>query len=825
MQDKIKLSVYKNTFDKQPQIATLKAIIDKIRGSSALKKLSTELRLLKTKKEQQLFKQKKIPAITVSGVFKNGHNADDLIEHSGLIQIDIDNLNSSGKNSLDEIKNKLISDTYTCILFVSVSGLGIKIFVQIDSGKHKESFTALQTYYNEKYALKIDSKCSDTGRLCFLNNDPKIFVNENAKVFQLDDTIIENTLETNKNFSKDDLTTEIEKVTLQIEERKVDITSSYEDWLSLGFALAEELGEQGRSYFHRLSSFHPEYDPEKANRQFNYCLKSNKSGVTIKSLFYLAKRYEINIASERPKIEKSADDSRQNSNEKAKPIVFYSPILDRNQNTVDVKINYTKFNELLHSFGFQRFDVENDFIMVKIKKNIIEEVKPNSIQDTFFNYLESLPDALDNGVSKEMLIEKFNKSPETYFSKKRYSLLRPIKEYKFVCDTKDKSYVFYKNGFVECTNEGWQLKDYKDLNGFIWKNQLHNREIIYLKIDSESISDLGVFASFIFNISGKAEDRFKSLCSIIGYNLHTYFEGKLKATILTDSKISDVPDGRTGKSLLSTGLSKIKKVCNIKGKDFDFADKFKYQEADLDDQIITIDDARKNLDFEMMFNDITEGIKVNKKNLKPFTIRAKILITTNRTLKIEGASAKDRSIEFELADHYTDKFSPQDEFKKWFFGCDFLNGDWHLFDNFMMSCICLYLRNGVMKVSSINLNRRKLIESTNSEFVEFMDYMVLTGSIKPGEEYIKQELHTRFLNEYPEFKDDKYFSKLKNFTLCLRHFAKYTSGFGEVKKEDERKSNDKRYILFRHEKEGFNFLYSLRPCVLILKNPNNFNRL
>ena len=89
--------------------------------------------------------------------------------------------------------------------------------------------------------------------------------------------------------------------------------------------------------------------------------------------------------------------------------------------------------------------------MVKVEYNIIEQAKTNSIQDAVFNYLETLPETLEHGIKKEMLIEKFNKSPETYFSKKRYSLLRPAKEYRFVSDTKENSYVFYKNGFVQCS--------------------------------------------------------------------------------------------------------------------------------------------------------------------------------------------------------------------------------------------------------------------------------------------------------------------------------------------------------------------------------------
>jgi hypothetical protein len=482
-------------------------------------------------------------------------------------------------------------------------------------------------------------------------------------------------------------------------------------------------------------------------------------------------------------------------------IIFYSSVCDKNQNLTDVKINYTKFNELLSTFGFKRFDVENDFVMVKVTRNIIEEIAVNAIQDTFFNYLDSLPDILNSEIPKEMLIEKFYKSPDTYFSKKRYTLLRPEKEYVFVKDTKDSCFIFYKNGFVESNSKGWNLKEYKDLNGFLWKNQIHNRDFIQATVDTQNIDGMGIFAEFIYNVSNKDRERFDCLCTIIGYNLHTYFEGKLKATILTDSKISDHPDGRTGKSLFAIALSKIKKGCTIKGKDFDPTDRFKYQEAGLDDQIIIIDDAKKNFDFEMMFNDITEGVKVNKKNLKPFTTNIKMLITTNRTIKIEGASAKDRSIEFEFADYYSEKFNPEDEFKKWFFSKDFTIEDWILFDNFMMFCISSYLKNGVKKAQQINLDRRKLLESTNPDFVEFMDTRVSNGEIQAGKEYVKQELHNQFLNEYQDYNEDKFLKRLRNFTLYLRHYAKYTPGFAEIKKEDERKSNEKRFMRFRSDNE------------------------
>ena len=214
--------------------------------------------------------------------------------------------------------------------------------------------------------------------------------------------------------------------------------------------------------------------------------------------------------------------------------------------------------------------------------------------------------------------------------------------------------------------------------------------------------------------------RYESLVTIIGYLLHSHFSGKLKATIFTDSKISDMPSGRTGKTLLGQALAYIKKYTEINAKDFDPANKHKYQEANLDTQIIHLNDVKKNFDIESLFNDITEGIVVDKKNVKPFKVKTKLMISANKTIRIEGASAKDRVIEFEFADHYNEKFSPEDEFGHWFFR-DWSEAEWMKFYNFFLFCICSYLKKGIIVASPVNLNRRKLLENTSQEFVEFMD--------------------------------------------------------------------------------------------------------
>jgi len=88
---------------------------------------------------------------------------------------------------------------------------------------------------------------------------------------------------------------EVEVILRRIENYRMDLTCNYEDWLKMGFAFADEFGTTGRSYFHRISIFHPEYDPVKCDEQYDKCLKRGKTGVSIKSFFASARDAGINI--------------------------------------------------------------------------------------------------------------------------------------------------------------------------------------------------------------------------------------------------------------------------------------------------------------------------------------------------------------------------------------------------------------------------------------------------------------------------------------------------------------------------------------------------
>ncbi|MBO7470007.1 MAG: DUF3987 domain-containing protein [Bacteroidales bacterium] len=88
---------------------------------------------------------------------------------------------------------------------------------------------------------------------------------------------------------------EIEQLVCSVESASADIAPDYASWRDLGFALADALGESGRSYFHRLSRFYPGYSEKEADKQFTACLKSKGSGITINTLFHLAKQSGIKL--------------------------------------------------------------------------------------------------------------------------------------------------------------------------------------------------------------------------------------------------------------------------------------------------------------------------------------------------------------------------------------------------------------------------------------------------------------------------------------------------------------------------------------------------
>lgn len=120
-----------------------------------------------------------LPAFTPGCVC--GTSRKDIIARSGLICIDIDHLPSK---RLNEVKEQLKQWDYTYAVWLSVSGDGLAVLVQIPiDGEFAGYFYSLEKYFQDKFSVTIDDKCKDINRLRFVSHDEDLYINEDSKVW------------------------------------------------------------------------------------------------------------------------------------------------------------------------------------------------------------------------------------------------------------------------------------------------------------------------------------------------------------------------------------------------------------------------------------------------------------------------------------------------------------------------------------------------------------------------------------------------------------------------------------------------------------------
>jgi len=354
-------------------------------------------------------------------------------------------------------------------------------------------------------------------------------------------------------------------------------------------------------------------------------------------------------------------------------------------------------------------------------------------------------------------------------------------------DTKDICYLYYKNCVVEITKNSIKEIDYIDIDGYVWKRQIIDRN--FVKHDHHK----AVFRKFLWLISGQDVTKYNSFKSVIGYLLHSFkTSANNKAIVFNDETISENPNGGSGKGLFWNALKNMKKVSSIDGKTFEFTKSFPYQTVSTDTQVLVFDDVKKNFNFESLFSLITEGITLEYKGQDAISIPVekspKILITTNYTIGGIGGSFERRKFEVEMSAYFNYKHTPLDEFGHMLFS-DWDDKEWLAFDNYMINCEQYFLQNGLVKHDFHNLEVRKFIKETSYEFYEWSQD---TDNLPMGIRLDKNEYFVKFINEYQDFK--KWLSQ-KKFTQWLEQFGKYYN----IEFEHGRTHN-MRFIEFKTEK-------------------------
>ena len=126
--------------------------------------------------------KKSLLAFTPSATYKDGRKAHLVDEYSGYVHLDFDKLSPEQMAAAFE---KIKASPYTFACFISPSGNGYKVFVEVDSTaeQHESTYKQVQAHYEQLLGIVADAKCKDITRLCFVSYDSQSFTHISAKKF------------------------------------------------------------------------------------------------------------------------------------------------------------------------------------------------------------------------------------------------------------------------------------------------------------------------------------------------------------------------------------------------------------------------------------------------------------------------------------------------------------------------------------------------------------------------------------------------------------------------------------------------------------------
>ena len=746
------VSVFKDLYKSTdvPYNLTLSEVVERIQKGKS-NHLISEIR--KGKKELKM----KLPSILFGGVFTQ-RNRKGLEKHSGLMVVDFDKYPDT--DTMINHLNTLKENKHFVLLFISPSGNGIKGVVKIpecNSEAHSKYFKG----FNEKYKYDyFDIANSNVDRVCFESYDPNIYVNYEAETFKC----------------------ELIDTGYTVSERTPLIPITNEDFIIdkiMSFSFKKDFVDGERNNFvFDIAGLFCEYGVSQTSAE-NYILNNVVIGdfseretyTTIKSAYRL-RNPNSKYFEDYSKLNRIQLDLKNGKKQVLEKYKISESVYDQIKEAKEqddfwyldkkgvVKIDSLKYKIYLETAGFKKYFPNNSEkpTWVRVLSNKVSETSVEKIKDFVLSELLS---------KKEFDVWRKCVDYSLLFSEHYLLMLENI-ELLMLKDTKETSFITYQNGILKITKDDFELVSYMDVDGYVWESQIINRDFVITSSDDNN------YKSFVNNIGN--EEPLPIEC-VIGYLLSTY-KNKMnnKAIILNDEVISENPEGGTGKGLFIQGLKQIRRVSILDGKQHDDKKSFAYQTVSQDCQVLVFDDVVKNFNFESKFSLVTEGITLERKNKDAIKLSVeespKLVISTNYAIKGEGNSHDRRRHEIEIAQYYNEKRTPYTEFKRQLFD-DWSLEDFNCFDNYMVYCLQMYLKNGLIKQNAKNIKQRKFIAETSMEFAEWVSD---TDNVSLNNRIEKQLAFSQFTNDYKDYL--KWLSR-KKFHIWLKKYASYKGYYFE----------------------------------------------
>jgi len=265
----------------------------------------------------------RLPSIVFSGLFSETRKIESLVNYNNICVIDIDSIPIQ---DIQKCLNTFYLDPFVFSFWISPSGSGIKglvkfrytieLSINTSYENHKFAFSKLYDYIKGKYNIEIDKSGSDVTRLCFVSSDCNLVLKEQAEEFLIDNQITSvlipvsnkqknnpkssyfvrkehmNSLGKNKQLKR----TMIQKIIKYLTKRNLSITSTYENWYRVAYAISStftyDLGEKYYLQLCRLDG--SKHNEEESKAMLQYCYVNNKNKISFGTiLFYFDKLKEV----------------------------------------------------------------------------------------------------------------------------------------------------------------------------------------------------------------------------------------------------------------------------------------------------------------------------------------------------------------------------------------------------------------------------------------------------------------------------------------------------------------------------------------------------
>jgi len=769
----MKITVFKNIFDKySPIYVDTLEILKRIKDGNS-KELIDKIRTEKDSDVRDNLK-KRLPSICFSGRF--GQRGDKfLLEHSGLICLDIDQINPE---DLEKIKADLVKDEHVFSCFVSPSGNGLKLLVKITPGpaNHKGQFLALEDYFNSKVEnylstkknqkklkggfkkidekqgeflrVHVDKSGKDVSRVCYESYDSEIYWNDESEIWY-----------EVKSEEVSQKTVEDQDIIISLLRKWIDGQESYykgnrNNYLSkFLYALCRYGVDELRAKDY-ISTNYSDYPKNELDAVARSCYEHEKFDVET----FTEKQIKTGFVNVKL--------------EDKKPVTAFWSVND----TGKIKIDSKQFLRFIETNGFGIYRSSNDskkWEFVKVSNMIVDVVTVLDIKSCVLNFVEkNATDAVFDHLQMK----------NRYFESTFLNAL-PIIDVRQISDKQNSSYIFFENFYYEVKADNLEKRSYIDLEGLhIWRNQISKKNITRLCSKDEFLKH--DYAVFLKNAIGGTNQSFLSACSAIGYGIHTYKKSRSTKLIYACDRglgeLDGMDCGGSGKQLFSECIRFVRSIADIDGKDFDKRDKFKFQSVNEDTQLVVIDDYEG--DVTELFTKVTGHFPVEKKskdkiNLE-FSQSPKLFVSSNRAPKGIGDSHKRRLHLVEFSNHYNAEHTPSDEFgDRDFFSDDWNQEDYNKLYSFLFWCVQLYLKEGLIEDENGESQAvyKKLVKATSREFA---DYFSVNGVPDWTEGH---KVMAGFCNNTGENVESRKFFTWMNIMCKVKNWKYETKGVGQKK--------------------------------------------